>query len=414
MKILVINCGSSSIKYQLFDMDQRTALAGGLVERIGEVEGRITHRQLTGAQPRTVTIDAPVADHYAGLARMADLIMDPEIGVIASADEIAAIGHRVVHGGERFSASTIIDDEVMDAIQALSPFAPLHNPPNLAGIRVARELFPQAVQVAVFDTAYHQTLPAAAYRYAIPTKFYEENGIRVYGFHGTSHLYVARLAAHHLNVPFDRFNAITLHLGNGASMTAVENGRSVDTSMGFTPLAGLIMGTRSGDLDPAVVYFMGTRLGLSFEEIDCILNKESGLLGICGVNDLRDIERRREEGDPAATLALDMYAYRIKKYIGAYMAALGRVDALIFTAGVGENSPLVRKLACTGLELLGVMLDADKNATAARGELSEIQATDSRVKVLVAPTNEELEIANQTLAVVQGYHLNISGRSASH
>jgi acetate kinase len=402
MKILVINCGSSSIKYQLFDMEQKIALASGLVERIGEAEGRITHHRLAGAQPRTVTLDAPIADHHVGLARMADLIMDPEVGVIASAAELAAIGHRVVHGGERFSASTVIDDEVIEAIQALSPFAPLHNPPNLAGIQVARELFPQAIQVAVFDTAYHQTLPAAAYRYAIPTKFYEEDGIRVYGFHGTSHLYVARLAAHHLGIPFDRFNAITLHLGNGASMAAVENGRSVDTSMGFTPLAGLIMGTRSGDLDPAVVYFMGTRLGLSFEEIDRILNKQSGLLGLCNANDLRDIERRREEGDAAATLALDMYAYRIKKYIGAYMAVLGRVDALVFTAGVGENSSFVRAHACAGLELLGVSLDAEKNATAARGELSEIQAADSRVKVLVAPTNEELEIANQTLAVVRG------------
>jgi acetate kinase len=402
MKILVINCGSSSIKYQLFDMEQKIALASGLVERIGEAEGRITHHRLAGAQPRTVTLDAPIADHHVGLARMADLIMDPEVGVIASAAELAAIGHRVVHGGERFSASTVIDDEVIEAIQALSPFAPLHNPPNLAGIQVARELFPQAIQVAVFDTAYHQTLPAAAYRYAIPTKFYEEDGIRVYGFHGTSHLYVARLAAHHLGIPFDRFNAITLHLGNGASMAAVENGRSVDTSMGFTPLAGLIMGTRSGDLDPAVVYFMGTRLGLSFKEIDRILNKQSGLLGLCNANDLRDIERRREEGDAAATLALDMYAYRIKKYIGAYMAVLGRVDALVFTAGVGENSSFVRAHACAGLELLGVSLDAEKNATAARGELSEIQAADSRVKVLVAPTNEELEIANQTLAVVRG------------
>ncbi len=401
MKILVINCGSSSIKYQLFDMERTAALASGLVERIGEAEGRITHHRLTGAHPRTVTLDAPIADHHAGLTRMADLIMDPEVGVIAAPVELAAIGHRVVHGGERFSASTIIDDEVIDAIQALSPFAPLHNPPNLAGIRVARKLFPRAVQVAVFDTAYHQTLPAAAYRYAIPTEFYEEHGIRVYGFHGTSHHYVARLAARHLDIPFNHFNAITLHLGNGASMAAVENGRSVDTSMGFTPLAGLIMGTRSGDLDPAVVYFMGTRLGFSFEEIDRILNKESGLLGLCGVNDLRDIERRREAGDAAATLALDMYAYRIKKYIGAYIAALGRVDALVFTAGVGENSLLVRELVCTGLDLLGVTLDAEKNATAARGQLSEIQAADSRVKVLVAPTNEELEIANQTLAVVR-------------
>jgi len=399
MKILVINCGSSSIKYQLIDMMNEVVLAAGLVERIGEPQGRIKHDVLAGER-QTVEIDAPIADHHAGLSKMAALVMDEEIGVIASPDEIGAIGHRVVHGGERFSAPTVITDAVVDAIRELSPLAPLHNPPNLAGIEVAREIFPQATQVAIFDTAFHQTLPPAAYRYAIPTELYERYGIRVYGFHGTSHYFVAKAAARHLNIPYDRFNAITVHLGNGASMAAIANGQSIDTSMGFSPLDGLIMGSRSGDLDPAVVYFLGTSAGMSFGEIDRILNKQSGLIGICGDNDLRDIERRRDEGDPAANLALEMYAYRIKKYIGAYLAALGRVDALVFTAGVGEHSPLVRGLACAGLDALGIALDEEKNAAAVRGALVEIQAESSRVKVLVAPTNEELEIAVQTQAVV--------------
>lgn len=399
MKILVVNCGSSSIKYQLIDMASENVLAAGLVERIGEGAARIKHDML-GTDGQTVLIEAVIDDHRAGLAQMAALVMHVEIGVIAAPDEIMAIGHRVVHGGERFSAPTVITDEVMAAIRDLSPLAPLHNPPNLAGIEVAREIFPQAIQVAVFDTAFHQTLPPAAYRYAIPSELYAQYGIRVYGFHGTSHAYVAKTAARHLDIPLGEFNVITIHLGNGASMAAVENGRSVDTSMGFSPLDGLIMGSRSGDLDPAVVYFLGERVGLSFAEIDRILNKQSGLTGICGDNDLRDIERRRDAGDAEAQLALEMYAYRIKKYIGAYMAALGRVDALVFTAGVGENSPLMRGLACAGLDAFGIALDEARNAAAVRGPLAEIHAEGSRVNVLVVPTNEELEIALQTQTVV--------------
>jgi acetate kinase len=316
-------------------------------------------------------------------------------------EEITAIGHRVVHGGERFSQPTVITGEVKEAIAALIPLAPLHNPANLTGIEVAEELFPAATQVAVFDTAFHQTMPARAYRYAVPTYLYEEYGVRVYGFHGTSHLYVSKQAIDYLGKTAAETNLITAHLGNGCSMTAVKGGQSIDTSMGFSPLAGLIMGTRSGDVDPALPYFLGTDLGMSFTEVDRLLNKQSGMLGLTGQNDLREIEERQMNGDEAAQLALEMYAYRIKKYLGAYMAALGRVDALVFTAGVGEKSDIVRGLVCQDLGHLGIMLDAEKNRRGATAAVTEIQAAGSDVKILIIPTNEELEIASQTKEVIQ-------------
>ena len=402
MKILVINSGSSSIKYRLFDGRAMTPLASGLVEKIGEGSSRIKHTVESSGEGQTrVLDDLQVPNHRQGLSLMVDLLLDNQHGVIESPDEIGAIGHRVVHGGEHFSQPVIIDGEVKSAIRALIPLAPLHNPANLTGIEVAQELFPAATQVAVFDTAFHQTIPAEAYRYAVPNYLYEDYGVRVYGFHGTSHLYVTKQATAHLGRTSTETNLITAHLGNGCSITAVRGGESIDTSMGFSPLAGLIMGTRSGDVDPALPYFLGTDLKMSFSEIDRLLNKQSGMLGLTGQNDLREIEERQAAGDDAAQLALDMYVYRIKKYVGAYLAVLGHLDALVFTAGVGEHSDYVRWHVCQGLESLGIVVDAHKNVRGATAPVTEIQAEDSRVKVLIVRTNEELEIASQTKEVLQ-------------
>ena len=405
MKILVINSGSSSIKYQLFDGRTMAPLASGLVEKIGEPVSRVKHSAIALPDSEQYLVDdIQIPDHRRGLSIMVDLLLGRKrsgIGVIGRPQEITAIGHRVVHGGERFSQPTIINDEVKEAIEALIPLAPLHNPANLTGIEVAQELFPEALQVAVFDTAFHQTVPARAYRYAVPNNLYEEHGVRVYGFHGTSHLFVTKQAIDHLDKAAAETNIITAHLGNGCSMTAVQGGRSIDTSMGFSPLAGLIMGTRSGDVDPALPYFLGTALGMSFSEIDRLLNKQSGMLGLTGQNDLREIEARQKAGDKEAQLALDMYAYRIKKYIGAYMAVLGHLDALVFTAGVGEKSDIVRGLVCEGLRHLGILLDAQKNELGATSAVTEIQAAGSAVKILIIPTNEELEIASQTKDVIE-------------
>jgi acetate kinase len=405
MKILVINSGSSSIKYQLFEGQTMRAVASGLVEKIGETTSRVKHNKIQdrgseNQDQQTVTREKKIRDHRQGLSIMVDLLLDDEMGVIESPQEITAIGHRVVHGGERFSQPTIITEEVKDAIQALIPLAPLHNPANLTGIMVAQELFPEAIQVAVFDTAFHQSMPAKAYRYAVPNNLYETHGVRVYGFHGTSHLYVTKQAAKYLGKSAENTNLITAHLGNGCSITAVKGGQSVDTSMGFSPLAGLIMGTRSGDVDPALPYFLGTALGMSFAEIDRMLNKQSGMLGLTGQNDLREIEERQMKGDAEAQLALEMYAYRIKKYIGAYLAALERVHALVFTAGVGEHSDIIRALVCQGLEPLGIALDPQKNAQSKTAEVTEIQATNSASKILIISTNEELEIASQTMEII--------------
>lgn len=379
-----------------------TSMASGLVEKIGESASRVKHSTLNSPTPaQRILEDIQIPNHRHGLSIMVDLLLDDEIGVIESPEEISAIGHRVVHGGERFSQPTVINDEVKNTIKALIPLAPLHNPANLTGIEVAQELFPAATQVAVFDTAFHQTIPAMAYRYAVPNNLYEEHGVRVYGFHGTSHLYVTKQAIDYLGKPPDDTNLITAHLGNGCSITAVKGGQSIDTSMGFSPLAGLIMGTRSGDVDPSLPYFLGTALDMSFAEVDRLLNKQSGMLGLTGQNDLREIEDRYMKGDEGARLALEMYAYRIKKYIGAYKAALGRVDAMVFTAGVGEHSDIIRGLVCQDLDGLGILLDTRKNKLGGMGAATEIQASNSDIKILIIPTNEELEIAIQTREILR-------------
>jgi len=400
MKILVINAGSSSIKYQLFDLDRRRRLAGGLLERIGEEGGRLRH-ELSEPVLRRLERPEAAADHRLGMAAIMAVLTAPEVGAIGAAAEIGAVGHRVVHGGERFFRPALIDAAVLAAIGQNIPLAPLHNPANLAGIEAARAFFPSLPQVAVFDTAFHQTIPAPAFLYGLPLDLYHHLRIRRYGFHGTSHQHLAKAAARMLGRPLAELNLITLHLGNGASITAISGGRSVDTSMGMTPLEGLLMGTRCGDLDPAIPSFLAQNARMTIPEIDSMLNQQSGLKGLCGTNDMREILSRIARGDEQARLALDIYAYRIRKYIGAYFAVLGRVDALVFSAGIGQNSPEVRELALRGLSGLGILLDPSRNR-AAGSEGLELQAADSRVKVLVIPANEELEIAEQTLEVVKG------------
>ena len=375
-RVLVLNTGSSSIKYQLFDMGDRSVLSAGLVERIGEAT-------------------SGVADHREGFARIFEAFESSG----GPPGDLVGIGHRVVHGGERFSAPALIDEEVVEAIREQVPLAPLHNPANLLGIQAAMATFPATPQVAVFDTAFHRTMPPRAYRYALPRDLADRLRIRRYGFHGTSHAFVARKAAEHLGVALARLNLVTMHLGNGASVAAVAGGRCIDTSMGFTPLEGLVMGTRTGDLDPAIVLFLHREAGLPVGEIDELLNKEGGLKGLTGANDMREIERRAAAGDEPAREALDIYCYRVRKYVGAYAAALGRVDALVFTAGIGEHSRLVRAGVCEGLERFGVRVDQARNGAPSDGPRT-VSGDDSAVAVLVVPTNEELEIAEQTLAVV--------------
>lgn len=401
MKILIINTGSSSIKYQLFDMVGQGILASGVAEKIGEEKGVLTHgRFLPTGEIREKVEEGKIVDHHEGLKRIVDLLVDPEQGVIEDKSEISAVGHRVVHGGETFRAPTIIDGKVIEAIKKNIPLAPLHNPPNLMGIEVARTLFPEAPQVAVFDTAFHQTLPMESFLYAIPFELYEKHKIRRYGFHGTSHVYVAEKAAEFMESPLNELNLITIHLGNGASMAAIKKGRSVDTTMGMTPLAGLVMGTRSGDVDPALPFFLAEHLGISVRQIDDLLNKQSGLKGICGSNDMREVIDKKDAGDTKAKLALDIYTYRIKKYIGAYFAALENLDAIVFTAGVGENSPFIRERCCQGLHKLGIEIDSERNNQTLEG-IREISPPGNQVKVLVVPTDEELEIAQETRKVLE-------------
>ncbi|WP_031073705.1 acetate kinase [Streptomyces sp. NRRL S-118] len=395
-RVLVLNSGSSSVKYQLLDMHDGARLAVGLVERIGEETSRLVHTPLTdGAGQRERT--GPIADHEAALKAVADELAADGLGL--DSPELAAIGHRVVHGGLRFSAPTVITDEVMAEIERLVPVAPLHNPANITGIRTAQALRPDLPQVAVFDTAFHTTMPEHAARYAIDVETADAHRIRRYGFHGTSHAYVARRTAQLLGKDPSEANVIVLHLGNGASASAVRGGRCVDTSMGLTPLEGLVMGTRSGDIDPAVVFHLERVAGMSTDEIDVLLNKKSGLVGLCGDNDMREIRRRIDEGDERAQLAFDIYIHRLKKYIGAYYAVLGRVDAVAFTAGVGENAAPVREAAVTGLEELGLAVDAGLNAVRS-GEARLISPEYARVAVAVVPTDEELEIARQTYSLV--------------
>jgi acetate kinase len=398
MLVLVLNSGSSSIRYQLFLMPEGRVLARGLVERIGEGEGIIT-QQSDGGQVR---LEERFADHAQGLERAIALLTEGGKAPLRDVGDIGAVGHRVVHGGERFTGTVRIDDEVIAVLEAQSSLAPLHNPPNLLGIRVARALMPDVPQVAVFDTAFHQTMPEHAYLYAIPLELHRERGIRRYGFHGTSHRWVAAEAAKMLGKEPSSCNLVTCHLGNGSSVAAIRNGRSVDTSMGMTPLEGLVMGTRSGDLDPAIIFHLARAEGMAIDEIDQLLNKRSGLLGLSGEsNDVRTLLERRAEGDPRARIALAVFAYRIRKYIGAYAAVLGRVDAVVFTAGIGENAAEVRAEVTEGLEALGISLDAQRNREAI-GVAADVSSPDARTRILVVPTNEEKLIAQDTYAVAGG------------
>ena len=401
MKILVINTGSSSIKYQLFDMRKNKVLTTGLAEKIGETTGILTHSVIdNNGDKKQKKENKRIVNHEEGLSRIVELLTDKEYGVIKDKKEITAIGHRVVHGGESFQSSIVVNDKVLTAIKENIPLAPLHNPPNLTGLEISMTIFPQAPQVAVFDTAFHQTIPAHAYLYALPYHLYSKNRVRRYGFHGTSHSYVAEEAAIFLGRPLSELNMVTIHLGNGASMTAIKKGRSIDTSMGMTPLEGLVMGTRSGDVDPALPFFLADNLNMSLKDIDKLLNKESGLKGLCGTNDMREVEEKASSGDQKAQLALNVYCHRIKKYIGAYFAILGHLDNIVFTAGIGENSPLIRRCCCQDLEKLGIIIDEAKNKERSK-EIREISTGSSPVKVLVIPTNEEKKIAMETKRVLE-------------
>ena len=397
MKILVINCGSSSLKYQLIDMENEKSLSTGLVERIG-IEGSKLTQKVEGREKYVLTV--PMKNHKDAIAHVIDTLLDEVQGVIKSSDEIGAVGHRVVHGGEKYSTSVIIDDEVMKDLEEFSVLAPLHNPPNIIGINACKELMPDTTMVAVFDTAFHQTMPEKAFLYGLPYELYKENHIRKYGFHGTSHKYVSQRAAEMLGKDLKDLKLITCHLGNGASVSAVRGGVSVDTSMGFTPLEGLLMGTRCGDIDPAIIPYLMDVKGYSYDEVNNIMNKKSGVLGLSGVSsDFRDIEDAAAEGNERAKLALDVFHYRVKKYIGYFMAAMNGVDAVIFTAGLGENAVETREEIISDLEWFGIELDREKNKV--RGKEKIVSTDDSKVKIIVIPTNEELMIARDTLSLVK-------------
>jgi len=400
MKILVLNSGSSSIKYSLFEMNGLQVLASGLIEQIAEAQSLHKSYLPDADGVMQSSLDQQhITDHQQGLEIIIQHLQ--QSAVLKSAAELLAIGHRVVHGGEKFQQPTLINDQVLADIRKMIPLAPLHNPANLTGIEVARKFAENIPQVAIFDTAFHQSIPAKAFRYAIPKQLYEQEGIRRYGFHGTSHYYVAKQAAQFLDKPLSSINLITLHLGNGGSVTAIKQGQSVDTSMGMTPLEGLVMGTRSGDLDPAIAFYLNQNRGMSSAEIDNMLNKESGLKGICGENDMRAIHAMADAGDENAQLAIEMYCYRVKKYIGAYCAVLGQVDALVFTGGIGENDIQIREKICEGLDLFGISIDLKKNAMHSQ-EILAINEIYSTLKVLLIATNEEMEIAMQTQACVDG------------
>ena len=396
MNILVINCGSSSLKYQLINSETEGVLAKGLCERIG-IDGMLTYQPEGGEKEKS---EIAMPTHTEAINAVLAALTNEKSGVIKSLSEVGAVGHRVVHGGEKFTSSCLINDESMKAIEECNDLAPLHNPANLIGIRACQELMPGVPMVAVFDTAFHQTMPDVAYTYGIPYEYYEKYKVRRYGFHGTSHSYVSKRTAEIVRKPYDQMKIIVCHLGNGASISAVNCGKSVDTSMGLTPLEGLVMGTRSGDLDPAIIDFVGKKEGLSLDEMNEVLNKKSGMLGISGVSsDGRDLEAAAETGNKRAQLALDVFDYRVIKYIGAYAAAMNGVDAIAFTAGIGENNIKMRKDVCSSLTYLGVKLDEEKNNV--RGEERIISADDSKVQVLLVPTNEELAIARETLALVK-------------
>lgn len=392
MNILVINSGSSSIKYQLFKMPLQQPVCSGLVERIGIEGSFIKHSVFKNEEKTVIEIEAFISNHGEGLKQVLALLSEGEHAVISKPEDVVAVGHRVVHGGEHFAGATLINDEVKQQIRKLFSLAPLHNPVNYKCIEVAEQTFTSAKQIAVFDTAFHQTIPRQAFRYAIPEWYYKEHSIRVYGFHGTSHKYVSEQAIHSLCKADSKI--ISIHLGNGCSITAIKNGQSIDTSMGFGPLSGLVMGTRSGDIDPSVIFHLMEHAGYTLEQLSTLLNKQSGLLGVGGSSDMRDIRKLITEGNENAKLAIELYAYRIKKFIGSYAAVLNGIDAIIFTAGVGENDLEMRAAVCKELSYLGIELDEAKNK-GYKQELTDVSRADSKVKILVIPTNEEYEIASQ-------------------
>lgn len=399
MKILVINAGSSSLKYQLINMETEQVMAKGLCERIGIEGSKLNHTPAGGEKN---VIEKDMKDHSDAIKMVLDALTDANYGVISDMSEITAVGHRVVHGGETFSGSVIINDEVKKALEACVPLAPLHNPANLIGIAACEAAMPGVPQIGVFDTAFHQTMSKEAYMYAVPYELYEKHKIRRYGFHGTSHKYVSQEAAKMLGKKPEELKMITCHMGNGSSITAVDGGKSVDTSMGFTPLAGVVMGTRCGDIDPAIVKFIAEAENMSIADVDSLLNKQSGVQGISGVSsDFRDLEAAQAQGNERAALALDMFVESVRKFIGSYMVKMGGVDAIIFTAGIGENTPIMRDAITKNLEVFGIKVDTEKNEKAIRGAQMDISAADSKVKVLVVPTNEELMIAKETLELLK-------------
>ncbi|MGM0944382.1 MAG: acetate/propionate family kinase [Bacteroidota bacterium] len=397
MHVFVINSGSSSIKYQLISMPEEQVICSGMVDRIGLANSRVDYKAKSALGEVSRSEEFPVADHSEGLKAVAKLLTDAEIGVISDPDQVAVVGHRVVHGGEKFASTQLISPEVKSKIKELFPLAPLHNPANFLGIEVAEQIFSKAKQVAVFDTAFHQTQPDVAYRMAIPNEFYEKHGIRNYGFHGTSHKYVSERAIEYLKQ--SNLKLITIHLGNGCSMAAVQDGKCMDTSMGLGPMNGLIMGTRAGDIDQSVIFHLVNQLGYSLSEVNALLNKKSGMLGLTGFSDMRDIQAQISQGNQEAQLAYELYAYRIKKYIGSFTAVMNGLNAVIFTGGVGENDRMTRQLVCEQMEYLGIQLDPLKNE-GRKQAIQEIQGKDSDVKLLVIPTNEELEIAKQCFGLL--------------
>ncbi|MCE1201052.1 MAG: acetate kinase [Bacteroidia bacterium] len=396
MKIIVLNCGSSSIKYQLFDMPARTVLAKGIVDKIGLKGAAIKHKRNDGVEAK---LEGDILDHQSGIEYLLGVLISKKYGSIESLDEISAVGHRVVHAGEKFSGSVLITDEVIEALEECVDLAPLHNPPNLKGIYAMKELLPEVLQVGVFDTAFHQTMPPKAYLYGLPYALYEKYKIRRYGFHGTSHKYVSQRACEFLGVDIHNQRIITCHLGNGASLAAIDRGRSVDTSMGMTPLEGLVMGTRCGDLDVGALLYIADKEETSIQYTSTLVNKFSGMLGISGISsDMRDIEIAAEQGNERARLAMEIYQYRVRKYIGAYAAAMGGVDMIVFTGGIGENDTVTRTKSLEGLEYMGVLVDTEKSLSI-RGKEVEISKPESRVKVLVIPTDEEFMIAKDTYEI---------------
>lgn len=397
MKILVLNCGSSSIKYALYDMDDRSVMAQGGIERVG-MEGAFVKVKLPNGEKRTIEHNIP--EHTEGVKLIFSLLTDKAIGAIKSLEEIDAVGHRMVHAGEKFAHSVVIDDEVIKAYEECIDLAPLHNPANLKGVNAVRSLMPNMPQVGVFDTAFHQTMPKHAFMYALPYELYEKYGIRRYGFHGTSHRYVSARACEYLGLDYEKQRIITCHIGNGGSVAAIKNGKCIDTSMGLTPLEGIMMGTRSGNVDAGALVYLQKKLGLSADELSDLLNKKSGMLGISGISsDMREVREAAENGNERAKLAISMYTYCIKKYVGAYAAAMGGCDIIVFTAGVGENQDIVRELVCTDMEYMGVEMDVEKNSKI-RAEEAVLSMPESKVKIVLIPTDEELMIASDTMSLV--------------